>query len=262
MMKRLTVVAAATTCAALTFLLALAFDNTGQATTSDRAFTPRNVILSPDLSGPRTAEDSSRTNAGAGHAWPRTDLARTATGGAAVGAFLQAFWTRDMDRERHFPRTNAARDAVYSFYPDTSDASAANIALIEHRAREGSDIALGAFLLVAAGSDNYTARAQDLLMLNAAKGSVLALTTLAGYASIGYGFDHPDAQAAIVYEYLAWRTGMWNSSSLAFVPSLVAGWSASDCFRAMEIADRLVTDSEMFPGTNDVRERNCVASEP
>ncbi len=262
MIKLHTVLSAATMCVALTFMLALAFDKTGQAGPSDRTTTPRNSIFASELSRTRTSDGAWKTSDGAGHARTRTNVASPPTGGAAVGAFLQAFWTRDMDRERHFPRSNAARDALFAFYPDTSDASAANIALIEHRAREGSDLALGAFLLVAAGSENYTARAQDLLMLNAANGSVLALTTLAGYASIGYGFDQPDAQAAIVYEYLAWRTGMWNSSSSAFVPSLVAGWTALECFRAMEIADRLVTDSEMFPGTNDVRERNCVAAEP
>ena len=240
----------------LTLLWALCLDDRAETVSREGAWIPRNSIASSDsyqTAATRSGVMALDTRAAFGSA-PASDSA----GGAAVGAFLQAFWTRDIEREKRFPRSNEARDAISPYSPDITDASRANLAAIEQRARHGSDLALGAFLIVAAGTPDYTARAQELLLLNAANGSVLALTTLAGYASTGYGFGQPDIEAAIAYEYLAWRTGSWNSTSLAFVPTLVPGWTTAKCLSAIEVVDRLVTDSEMFPGTTDIRERNCV----
>lgn len=182
--------------------------------------------------------------------------------GPAVAAFQQAFWSRDLTRESTFPRSNAARDAIFPFNPDMMDASPANLAKIEQRAREGSDLALGAFLLMAAGEPDYTARSHDILLHNAAHGSALALTTLAQYAASGYGFDRADTEAALFYEFLAWRTGQWmpTEDKSLFVPSLTPSWSTAQCKRAMMVAQNMLNDSEssMFSAWPLPSDKSCL----
>lgn len=182
--------------------------------------------------------------------------------GPAVAAFQQAFWSRDQTRESTFPRSNAARDAILPFNPDMMDASPANLAKIEQRAREGSDLALGAFLLMAAGESDYTARSHDILLHNAAHGSALALTTLAQYAASGYGFDRADTEAALFYEFLAWRTGQWmpTEDKSLFVPSLTPSWTTAQCKRAMMVAQNMLNDSEssMFSAWPLPSDKSCL----
>lgn len=149
-----------------------------------------------------------------------------------------------------FPRSNDARDALFPFDPDTSDLSPGNLQLIESRAVSGSDMALGAFLIMGAHLPDYRERSHNLLVMNAARGSVLALTTLAERAAGGYGFDRPDNEASIFFEFLAWSTGRWSGidSPNEFSPSLAVLWSVAECELAVKRALPVVAQHEAFSG--------------
>ena len=135
---------------------------------------------------------------------------------------------------------------MYHFAPNLLDDSEQNINSIEQRAKQGSDLALSAYITLAVNRSNYREHVIALLLDNAVHGSVLALTTLAEYASVGYGFERPDLEAALFFEYLAYLTGSWCSAgTFEFRPQLSSGWSQDQCMRAVARVGE-IGGSEMF----------------
>jgi hypothetical protein len=184
------------------------------------------------------------------------------TFGLAHRGLTQAITLIEAGGSPSFPRSNAARDAVSPFYPNLLDPSDANIALIEQHALVGSDDALAAFLTVAAHLSDYRERSQQLLLLNAARGSVLALTTLSERSLIGFGFEVPDRRASIFFEYLAWSTGHWHSDadSDAFRPTIARNYSPIECDSAAAMGKEVAMRHAAF-GERDLSSKAaCVDS--
>ena len=178
---------------------------------------------------------------------------------AARTGLSQAIILIEANGPRPFPRSNEARDAVSPFYPNLLDGSDDNIALIEQHALAGSDDALGAFMTVAAHLPDYRERSQQLLLLNAARGSVLALTTLSERAESGFGFESPDRTAGIFFEYLAWSTGHWHSDATSdvFRPTIINRFSRAECEDATAFGKAIASQHEPF-GERDISEAaNC-----
>lgn len=165
----------------------------------------------------------------------------------AMRAIDSRLWQIQSTEKDHHPRSNAARDTLYPFILDMNDSSSANLALIEQRALNGSDDALAAFLILATGTLDYRERSHQLLISNAVRGSVLALTTLADRASVGYGFSAPSIATAIFFEYLAWSTGQWHGDgeTESFRPSLVGRWTHHECNFAVKNA-RHISEQTAF----------------
>ena len=160
-------------------------------------------------------------------------------------------------------RSPSTLDSDVPFIPNLSDSSDANIAVIEQRSLAGSDDALAAFLTVAVHLPDYRERSQQLLLLNAARGSVLALTTLSERALVGFGFEAPDRAASIFFEYLAWATGGWNTDvvSDAFRPSIVRGTFPTECAGAVTFAKRVAVLDQVFAQHDHVGALHCVEGE-
>lgn len=172
----------------------------------------------------------------------------------------QAITLLEARGSRSFPRSPAAHDALWPFYPNLLDPSKENIAAIEQHALKGSDDALAAFMTVAAHLPDYRERSHHLLTLNAARGSVLALTTLSERAVIGFGFDKPDRAASIFFEYLAWSTGHWNSDpdSDSFRPSIAGRYSRAECEHATAFGNAVATQHDAYGERDISTPANCV----
>ena len=157
-------------------------------------------------------------------------------------------------------RLTSKLDSDGSFIPNLFDSSDANIAVIEQRSLAGSDDALAAFLTVAVHLPDYRERSQRLLLLNAARGSVLALTTLSERALVGFGFEAPDRAASIFFEYLAWATGRWNTEAVseAFYPSIVRRTLQAECEVAVAFARRVAVQHQAFAQREPAGASTCV----
>ena len=179
---------------------------------------------------------------------------------SARTGLTQAITLIEASAPRSLPRSNAARDAISPFYPNLLDPSAENIAMIEQHALAGSDDALAAFLTVAAHLMDFRERSQQLLLLNAARGSVLALTTLSERAESGFGFEAPDRATSIFFEYLAWSTGHWhsNAESDAFRPSISERYSRAECESATAFGKLVAKQHEAFGDRDMSSAANCV----
>lgn len=140
------------------------------------------------------------------------------------------------------------REQLHPFRPDWSSNSDGNLARIESEAVAGNADAVDAFLILAAGRPDYVERSHSMLSLAAARGSTLALVTLAERASVGYGFARPSAETAAMYEYLAWTTGNWSSNAedLDFRPTLAGKNDIEVCRQAIAAASPLVEQSRYF----------------
>lgn len=153
------------------------------------------------------------------------------------------------------------RAMTHPFVPDMNDASPANLALVERHAYAGNEDALAALLVLGAGEFDYAARSHDMLVFAAARGSVLALTTLAERASVGFGFAHPSQEAAVLLEYLAWRTGNWTptDTALVFVPSIARALPVVACEAAIAVGRDIAAMRPIFTRrlADDAR---CLAS--
>lgn len=160
-------------------------------------------------------------------------------------------------------RLSSKLDSDGSFIPNLFDSSEANIAVIEQRSLAGSDDALAAFLTVAVHLPDYRERSQRLLLLNAARGSVLALTTLSERALVGFGFEAPDRAASIFFEYLAWATGRWNTDAVseAFYPSIVRRPFQAECEVAVAFARSVAVQQKAFAQREPVGASTCVDRE-
>ena len=167
---------------------------------------------------------------------------------SARTGLTQAITLIEASGPRPFPRSNAARDALSPFHPNLLDPSAENIAMIEQHALAGSDDALAAFLTVAAHLPDYRERSHQLLLLNAARGSVIALTTLSERALSGFGFERPDRRTSIFFEYLAWSTGHWHSDAIsdAFRPTIASRYSRAECDGAAVIGKAVAMEHDAF----------------
>lgn len=156
----------------------------------------------------------------------------------------------------------AWRTFTHPFVIDMNDASPEAIARVEREAMAGNEDALAAFLTLAAGESNYAQRSQVLLQFVAAKGGVLALTTLAERALSGYGHAAPSPEAAVLYEYLAWATGNWTSRDLALgFSSSFASVSREACLKGVDAAAEIVRRREIFQRRIPVAE-SCVKEPP
>lgn len=166
----------------------------------------------------------------------------------AVRGIQQALDALESDKPPQFPRTNSARDSLSNFTPNLLDGSDENIARVEMHALSGSDDGLAAFLVMAAHFPDYKERSQHVLFVNAARGSVLALTTLSERADTGYGFARADRETSLFFEYLAWATGLWNydADAESFRPSIAHGWTETECRNASALANTIAAKSEPF----------------
>lgn len=166
----------------------------------------------------------------------------------AVKGIQQELESLEKEKPSRFPRSNSARDTLFSFNPNMLDGSDENLARIEMHALGGSDDALAAFLLVAAHYPDYKERSHRALYVNAARGSTLALTTLSERATIGYGFAQPDRETSLFFEYLAWSTGQWshNPDEDAYRPSIASGWTEVECRRATKMGYVVASTNEPF----------------
>lgn len=182
---------------------------------------------------------------------------------AAHTGLSQAIILIQADGPRPFPRSNEARDAVSPFNPNLLDGSDDNIALIEHHALAGSDDALAAFMTVAAHLPDYRERSHQLLLLNAARGSVLALTTLSERAVSGFGFEAPDRAASIFFEYLAWSTGRWHIDAEEdfFRPTIARNYSRDECSSATLFVRSMIAQHDAFGERDTSGAVNCVAGQ-
>ncbi len=174
--------------------------------------------------------------------------APSSTLATAVKGIQQELESLERVKTNQFPRSNSARDTLFSFTANMIDGSDENLARIEMHALGGSDDALAAFLIMAAHYPDYKERSQRALYVNAARGSSLALTTLSERASIGYGFAQPDREASLFFEYLAWSTGQWshNPDEDAYRPSIASGWVEAECRRATALGYALASTNEPF----------------
>lgn len=156
--------------------------------------------------------------------------------------------------------SHSTLDSDGPFIPNLLDPSDANIASIEQQSLAGSDDALAAFLTVAAHLPDYRERSQRLLLLNAARGSVLALTTLSERALVGFGFEAPDRAASVFFEYLAWATGLWNTDTAndAFRPCIALRTSRAECHSAVALARRVAADHQAFKARDHADASICV----
>lgn len=155
----------------------------------------------------------------------------------------------------------ATVDGIHPFAADWLDASEANIATVEQHALMGSDLALNAFLTLAAHLPDFVSRSQHALYVNASRGSVLALTVLAERAISGLGFAEPDVEDSIYFEYLAWATGEWNSDAddASFRPTIADSWSPEACVNAVARAEYTAGQSEVFGSRQRGRAARCGA---
>lgn len=141
----------------------------------------------------------------------------------------------------------AWRSFTHPFLPDMQDASVDNLARIEREAMAGNEDALDAFLTLAAGLPDYLQRSQALLQYAGARGSVLALTTLAERSVAGYGLAAPSTEAAAFYEYLAWSTGNWTNRDLALgFSSSFTAVDTTACLVGMSAAVEIAKRREIF----------------
>jgi hypothetical protein len=108
-------------------------------------------------------------------------------------------------------------------------------------AAQGNQLALSAYLRYGEEFDGYTERAMQLLYVNAARGSVFALMTLANWSRIGVGLSGPDVLSAVAFDYMVWRITPDVGDEFQLVPSreqstedfqkslaLVSAWCANN----------------------------------
>lgn len=208
-------------------------------------------------SAPKEGEDPGATSATAYRHVGRTGLVSAHRGlEQAIDLVNGAGAPTDM-------RLQPPLDSDGPFIPNLFDPSDANIATIEQQSLAGSDDALAAFLTVAAHLPDYRERSQRLLLLNAARGSVLALTTLSERSLVGFGFESPDRAASIFFEYLAWATGRWNTdiANDAFRPSIALRTSRAECDSAVALARRVAAEHQAFKARDHSDASTCVDRE-